>query len=263
MNIRAVWLMSQSTWMSWMQGRGFFFLLAFGWMMPPLVSLFIWYTAAGNGTVGGLTQGELVTYYLLFIPVNQLTYSQTNWTVGDAIREGHLNVYLLRPISFHWSTLSTELAGKIVYMTFTVPFVFILTLLLHPDLHFHLNSALLFLPTLFLAWALRFFWGYALALLAFWVTRANALLALQDSLVFLFAGQIAPVAFLPAPLQTLAHILPFRYMISFPVEVLTSQVSSVDMLTGFCYQLGWLAISLCLFTLLWRTGVRCYSAIGG
>ncbi|NLF63607.1 MAG: hypothetical protein GX579_03295, partial [Chloroflexi bacterium] len=27
------------TWTSWLQYRGFFFLLAFGWMVPPLIYL--------------------------------------------------------------------------------------------------------------------------------------------------------------------------------------------------------------------------------
>ncbi|HEY4382898.1 MAG TPA: ABC-2 family transporter protein [Ktedonobacteraceae bacterium] len=263
MNVRAIWLMTRGIWMSWMQGRGFFFLLAFGWMMPPLVSLFIWYTAAGSGTVGGLTQDELVTYYLFFIPVNQMTYSQTNWTVGDAIREGNINISLLRPISFHWSTVASELAGKVVFMTFVLPFVLVMALLLHPDLHLRWPSVLLFLPTFLLTWALRFFWGYWLALLAFWVTRADALLTLQYSLTFLFAGVVAPIAFLPGPLQYMARILPFRYMISFPVEILSNQLSRMDVLIGLCYQCGWLALSLVLFALLWHTGVRRYSAIGG
>ena len=34
-------------------------------------------------------------------------------------------------------------------------------------------------------------------MLAFWATRADALLAVQDALTFLFAGVVAPVALLP------------------------------------------------------------------
>jgi len=167
MNLRGGWALLKGTWMMWLQQRSFFFLLAFGWMIPPLVSLFIWFTAASEKPIAGLTQGEFVTYYLLFILVNQLTYSQTNWTMGDLIRTGAMSFLLLRPLSPLFHTLSTEIAGKVVYMTFVTPVVVLLAMLFHPTLHLTLLQVLVFVPALLLAWLLRFFWGYWLALLAF------------------------------------------------------------------------------------------------
>src|SRR6266566_2772997 len=160
MNFRGGWALIKSTWMSWLQYRSFFFLLAFGWMIPPLVSLFVWSTAASEKPIQGLTQGEFVAYYLLLILINQLTYSQTNWTVGDSIRNGDMNRALLRPLSPLFSTLSTELAGKVVYMAFVIPVVAALALLFHPTLHLTWQHGLAFVPALLLAWLLRFFWGY-------------------------------------------------------------------------------------------------------
>jgi ABC-type uncharacterized transport system permease subunit len=62
MNLHGGWALIKSTWMSWLQYRGFFFLLAFGWMIPPLISLFVWSTAASEKPIHGLTQGEFVSY---------------------------------------------------------------------------------------------------------------------------------------------------------------------------------------------------------
>jgi ABC-2 type transport system permease protein len=113
------------------------------------------------------------------------------------------------------------------------------------------------------AWLLRFFWGLWLACLAFWATRADALLALQDALIFLLAGVVAPVALLPGPLQTLARVLPFYYMVGFPVEVLTGQISSSEAATGFVIQAAWLIVAVLIYRLVWRSGLKRYSAIGG
>jgi ABC-2 type transport system permease protein len=232
-------------------------------MIPPLIYLLVWSTAAGEQAIGGLTRGEFVAYYLILILVNQVTYAQTNWTVGDLIRYGQLNRVLLRPIPPIYDALASEFAGKVVYLVFDLPIVALLALILRPELDFRLENGLAFLPALILAWALRFFWGYWLALLAFWATRADALLALQDSLTFLLAGQVAPIALLPGALQTVARILPFRYMVAFPVEVLTNQLDAPSLLTGFAFQAAWLLVAVALYALLWRTGLRRYAALGG
>lgn len=263
MNLRGAWALIKRTWASWMPARSFFFLLAFGWMIPPLIYLLVWSTAAGEQTIGGLSRGDFVAYYLVLILVNQLTYAQTNWTVGDTIRYGGMSTLLLRPLSPLFSALACEVAGKVVYMTFVVPVVAALALLLHPELHVTALNGAAFALTLGLAWLLRFFWGYWLALLAFWATRADALLAVQDALIFLLAGQVAPIALLPGVLQKAARILPFRYMVAFPVEVLTGQLTREELLLGLALQAGWLALALALYTIVWRAGLRRYTAVGG
>jgi ABC-2 type transport system permease protein len=250
-------------WLSWMQYRSFFFVLAFGWMIPPLIYLLVWSTAAGEGSLGGYTRGGFVAYYLVLILVNQITYAQVNWTVGDMIRYGQINHILLRPIAPVYDSLASELAGKIVYLVFDLPILAVLAVILRPEMSFTWEKGGLFLLALLLAWMLRFLWGYWIALLAFWSARADALLTLQDSLIFLLAGQVAPVALLPGMLQSAAVVLPFRYMVAFPVEVLTGSLSVTEISAGFSFQFLWLAVATILTVIIWRRGVLRYAGFGG
>jgi ABC-2 type transport system permease protein len=263
MNHRGGWALVKSTWLSWMQHRGFFYLVALSWMMPLLIYLFVWSAAAGEGTVGGLTRGDLAAYYVMLILVHQVTFSSTNWTVGDAIRYGRMNLLLLRPLSPLYDALASEVAIKVVFMSFVLPLVAVLALILRPGIEITWQNALAFVPALALAWALRFLWGYWLALLSFWAARADGLLALQESLIFLLGGQVAPVALLPPGMRALAVALPFRYMVGFPVEVVTGQLDAAGLRAGFAVQAGWLLVAVVLFVVLWRAGVRSYLAVGG
>jgi len=263
MNWRGARALIVNTWLSWMQHRGFFFLLAFVWMVPPMIYLLVWMTAAGGGSIGDFKRETFVSYYLVLIVVNQLTYATTNWTVGDYIRYGNMNVLLMRPISPIFDALAQEFAGKVVFMAFIGPVVLILGLLLKPDINLTLEKGLQFLLSLGMAWVLRFLWGYWIALLAFWSTRSDSLLAVQDAFIFLLAGQVAPVVLLPGVLQKIAVYLPFRYMIGLPVEILTGNLSRIDIQLGFAFQTGWLIITIGLFALIWQNGVKQYSAVGG
>ncbi|MBK8050012.1 MAG: ABC-2 family transporter protein [Anaerolineales bacterium] len=208
-------------------------------------------------------RGEFVAYYLILIVVNQVTFAQTNWTVGDLIRDGSMNILLLRPLPPVLDAVATELAGKGVFLLFVGPVTLGLSLLLKPELEWTMIGVMAFIPALILAWLLRFLWGYALALLAFWAARADALLALTDAAIFLLAGQVAPISLLPDLLRTFAVLLPFRYMLSFPVEVLMNRLDSTGLVLGFAMQGFWLVVALFASVALWHRGVRRYAAVGG
>jgi len=262
-NLRGGWALVRSTWSSWLQHRGFFYLVAFSWMIPLLIYLFVWSTAAAEGSIGGFTQENLVGYYVILILVNQLTFSSNNWTVGDAIRYGRMNLLLLRPMPPIYDALASEVAAKVVFMTFALPLAAVLALLLRPSFDISPWRALAFVPALVMAWALRFCWGYWIALLSFWATRADALLSLQESLIFLIGGQVAPIALLPRVMQAAAVALPFRYMVAFPVEILNGQLTPTEVWAGLGLQAGWLFVALVLCRVLWRAGLKQYTAVGG
>ena len=81
--------------------------------------------------------------------------------------------------------------------------------------------------------------------------------------VMLFlSGQIAPLALLPYPIQIISMLLPFRWIISFPVELLLGRLTLSGALIGLAAQAAWLIVSLVLVKIVWRAGIRIYSAVG-
>jgi len=262
-NLRGGKALVSRLWMSYMSSRGFFWVLAFGHLMPPLMYMFVWTTAAGQGVVGGYNRDEFVVYYLVLMVLHEFTYPVSNYTVGDVIRYGGFSTWLLRPLHPIYEAVGTDIATKAVNMPFTFGLALVLGLALRPVVMIAPLNWLLFVPALVLAYTLRFLMAYVLALLAFWSQRADALLSLNDTLLFLFAGQVAPIALLPGALQTAAVLLPFRYMLSFPVELLLGRMTPQQTLAGFAGQAGWLLVAFLLHQLVWKHGLRHYSAVGG
>ena len=67
---------------------------------------------------------------------------------------------------------------------------------------------------------------------------------------------------LSTPVRIVASALPFRWMVSFPVELLLGRLTVWATLEGFAAQGAWIVVAYGLFTLLWRKGVARYSAVG-
>jgi ABC-2 type transport system permease protein len=124
-------------------------------------------------------------------------------------------------------------------------------------------SGLVFIPALILAFFVRFLIEWTLALAAFWTTRVNAINQVYFVLMLFLAGQIAPLSLFPGWIQTIANILPFRWMLGFPVQLFLGQLTPIQALEGLAAQVAWVIFSLVLLRLVWRAGVKAYSAVGG
>ena len=121
---------------------------------------------------------------------------------------------------------------------------------------------LLFFPALLLAFALRFLLEWTLAQSAFWTTRVGAINQIYFVLMLFLSGQFAPMTLLPQPVQIAAYILPFRWIISFPIELISGRLTPNEALAGIGFQVAWLLISYVLFRMVWRSGVKVYTAVG-
>ena len=232
-------------------------------MIPPVVALFVWRAVAAGGSVEGFSRNTVTLYYLAVIVVNQFTMTTANWTVGDSIREGQINTLLLRPFHPLLNAAMVELAGKGVFLSFALPMAAILGIVVRPEFEFGLTDLIWSVPSVVLALLVRFSWGLWLALLAFRAARSDSLLTVQEALIDIFGGILAPIALLPHGMQVAARVLPFRYMIGFPVEVLTGTLSPSETTTGLAIQCAWLAASLLLCRRVWRRGMAHHEAVGG
>lgn len=251
------------SWAEFLAYRVVFFLYAIWSILPPLIYLAVWSTIAGGHSVGGFSSGDFVTYYLAFMLVNHLTASIEIHTVEWEIRQGKISSRLLLPVHPAIRPLTSNLGFKGIGLFVVVPGVILLALLFHPTIHTSPALIALALVATVLAGALQFLIGISIALLAFWITRADAVNQLHESLLFFLSGQLAPLALLPGGLRTVANALPYRYMLSFPVEVFTNHLSKAEIAAGFGLQVFWLGVGWALFQFVWARGVRHYAAVGG
>jgi ABC-2 type transport system permease protein len=233
-------------------------------VLEPLIYLIVWSTIANGsgGSVGGYTAGGFAAYYIAFMLVNQVTFTWIMWEYEYRVRHGSLSFALLKPVHPIHSDISDNLSSKLI----TLPIILFvaggLALIFHPTAATSLWNVLVFIPALLLAFLVRFLLEWTLALVAFWTTRVNSINQVYFLLMLFLAGQIAPLTLFPRWIQSLANFLPFRWMLGFPVELVLGRLTPLQVLAGLGAQAAWVLISLALIRLVWRAGVRVYSAVG-
>jgi hypothetical protein len=126
-----------------------------------------------------------------------------------------------------------------------------------------LLAELLAVPAVLLATALRFLFTYLLALAAFWTEQAHGVVGFGEMLLFLLGGSAAPLTLFPGSLRPLGEALPFGAMLGFPAAVAAGSLSGAAVVDAYGRQLLWIAVLLPAAVLLWRAGLRRYTAVGG
>jgi ABC-2 type transport system permease protein len=80
--------------------------------------------------------------------------------------------------------------------------------------------------------------------------------------MLLFSGQFVPLTLMPRLIQDIAQYLPFQLLIYFPIQLILGRLSNAQIVQGFAMGGVWLVVSIFLFNLVWRNGVKRFSAVG-
>jgi ABC-2 type transport system permease protein len=240
--------------LQWLAWRAFALTLMVNQAITPLIGLAVW-TAALPGRT------EISTYYVGLLLVQLLTVSYEYHTFSNRIYGGELADDLLRPHAVVLRPLGENVALRLWHLLLALPLLAVLPLLVRVDVSGERLG--LAVPAVLLAGMLRFLFTYTLALSALWTDRAGGVVGVGESLVFLLGGGAAPLALMPGSLRILGVGLPFRSMYGFPAEVGAGWLGPADVTAGYGWQLAWLGFLALLAALVWRAGVRRYTAVGG
>jgi ABC-2 type transport system permease protein len=238
------------------------------WMLfaviRPVIFLAAWVAVANaqGGQIGAYDVRDFAAYYVALSLVLNLVTSWNAYEFEFEVRMGRLSPKLLRPLHpIHYAVVENVVWKLTTIIPLTIVLVFVSVTF---DARFRTTPAhlLLFVPSVLLAATLSFLTGWVLATMAFWTTRVHALSTFWDRAGFIFAGQIAPLALLPGPLQTISLTLPFGYVLGVPAEILRGGVNVNTALLLMAGQVIWVVIFYVALQRVWRVGVRQYSAVG-
>jgi len=255
----------RNAWLVDLQYRASIVLWLLWGVTEPAIALGIWWAIAGDGSVGGYARADFARYFFAVMLINQLTIAWDSWYLDRWIRDGELNYRLARPLH----PVHEAVAENIAYKARTASVIFVVWLLVAAAwpavrLPFDPGRWAITAVAVLLAAAMRFFISFTTGLLAFWTTRATAIMELHAGVSLFLAGRIAPLALLPPVVARVAGALWFRSMLAFPVDLLTGAVHGTDAIVrGLAAQILWLGMWFLAYRIAWSQGIRKYGAVGG
>jgi len=241
--------------------RGFFSLVR-------LAVIFILWGAiyAGTPEIGGYNVGQTLTYFVALIVLQFMIGAfNEDYQIGEEIRNGLINQFLLKPVNYYAYRFSVFVAARIVSgLLILVPLLVVFPLLrAHLTLPGDAWRYVLAVPALTLAALIQFTIAYCFGLLAFWFLEIQGFVILSYAAETMLSGQIFPLDLLPPALFKAAQFLPFYYMMYFPAGILTGRIGHAAAANGFIIQTAWVVLLMAAANVIWRRGLRKHTAVGG
>lgn len=238
------------------------------WLFCNFISmvtiLAVWFSASNHHLLGGYTFSQLTTYYVLEIVVGWTINWNTFPSMKQKIKKGDLAAELIKPLSPVSLTFTWEAAFRTICFIFGLFGTLIAVCLLYKYLYFPTISVspIILIASFAMAIAIQSLLGICLAMFSFWFTDVEALSSLRWIGLEIFGGTGLPLSFIPAIFQPLIKMLPFRYMYSFPMEIIFNKVDNQELIAGLLIQFLWLVILYLIHKLLWNKGLKVYVSVG-
>ncbi len=235
-----------------------------GMIAEPVIYLVVWTTIANSqgGSVGGYTAGTFAAYYIVWTLVRNMNIVFTPYGWEGRIQRGRLSMELLRPIHPLHSDVAFFAGWKIVVIILWLPLALILSLIFKPTLSPNLLEIVVFFFAIWGAYLIRTMSLSILGMLTFWTTRVSAIFELYFAAELVLSGRLVPMSLMPEWVQNVANYLPFQWTFGFPIESLIGTLNPTQLVTGLGMQVLWIVIGILGVSILWRFGIRRFSAVG-
>ena len=230
----------------------------------PIISLLIWRTAIANGAQLPIDERYVTTYFVLLSFVTMATSSWISGFLSNDIRLGKLSTWMVRPASLLLGFVANNVAEKVVKLFALGPMIGVLWWIFRDSMNIPAGPGrwALFTVSVVLGAILVFTIDIMIGSLAFWMDDVLAIARARMLIANVLSGSIVPLALMPDWSRGFIDNQPFRYTVSFPVEIVAGNLSGPDLLAGLGSQLAYVLAFGVAARVIWSNGLRAYSAVG-
>lgn len=231
-----------------------------------LISMYFLWTAlmANRSEVLGYDKVQLITYVLMMTVLRAVVLAAITDRIPQEIAKGEISDILLRPLSHIKYWAMQDAASKILNISavsVTLP------------LFIWLVSAPFFVPSdpsQWMAFGLATFGGmvlyfqmsYLLGVMGFWTSQTWGPRFCFEVVLEFCGGAYFPIDFLPVMFQKIISVLPFPYLVFYPLSIYLGRLQMEEIVKALLIQWIWIGMLAGLIRFMWSRGLRHYAAEG-
>ena len=235
-------------------------------LSPAFVTFFIkyqlWTSIYANhptGEINGHNLGQMIRYHVWALIVSLIAKGHSSINITLEIRHGKISSYLIYPFNFwefHTASFLAFEAVQVVIALVTLGILSTSTIISFPPLNLLCLGLAYCIIVSFLWFSLQFLIG----ILGLWLEETWILRVMMDLIVSFLSGAIIPLEFFPPQLTAFLDYTPFPLMAHYPIKIFMGE--SIPWQRGVFLLSIWLIILAIANTIVWRKGIRNYTAAG-
>jgi ABC-2 type transport system permease protein len=231
----------------------------FGSVLYISISLMLWRYLYQDtpDMISYMTRYTIMSNIIAMFYTGGITYR-----IGEKVSSGDFVTDLIRPINFFSMAWQMEIAEMCTnFMMRGLPVILIYSPFLV------ISAGYYNIPAVLLAVAL----GHILFLLIYALLGFSAFILIEiwpfhrllNDTIRLLAGGFIPLALLPGFIGTIARVLPFRFLYSFPLELLFGTADMTTASNNFAILLFWILVFAMLNIVMYRLALKKAVVQGG
>ena len=220
-------------------------------------------TISIDGVEKGYNFEQLIVFIFLSIIVGQL---KSSWVTSSEmileIRQGLINKYLIRPVSYFWYHFMMFIGINslyfIVYMSLLILFVYIF-----PGMIFQTFISIFgFLATLILSIYLSYCIYFIMVCFAFWFGEVRSIVVAYNVGMLMISGQYIPIRLFPEEVLSIVKWTPIPYLVDLPVSIATGIIPQNQWISSISIGFIWCLILTIICFIIYKQGIKGYEAYG-
>lgn len=239
-----------------------FILYLISGIVPILIQIFIWtniFNFNGISQFMDYSRTSIILYMIIAGSLSKLLSIDNHQKMAGEIKNGGLNQYILKPMNHTVYWLSNEIGSKLIYSLLLFAIFFVISLVSNG---FQYSVLFFGVLAIFLAIIINFLIYYLISMLSFWFLDISSIFTAINMIFTFISGGVLPLDILAGANNFLCYI-PFGLMIFFPVRIFSIRLEQNEILFYLVLQVVWIVILFIVSLILWKKGLKKYSAIGG